>query len=541
VYLVWTTIRDISGLFIIFMLLYASFMMILDMQSKATGSVANLIKNIVIAGILINFSFFIVSVLIDASNIVSLALYKGIVGAPPASQSLNIGAMTQGFVDGSDVNLGNVFLNHLAPQAFYNIKLGDPQSSTPDFLKTIVQGIVGTVVMFTVSMSFLLASAAFVVRLVLLIILLAFSPVWFAAMIFPALKEKADHFTSTLKAQLIFMPVYLLLLYGSIEILTKSTIFVASGYQPSVGSGATGWLMGYVTLAVNDFFVIFLLNIPLVTAFSFASKGLGADWMKGAANKFGAENIWKNFGSQAGSRTLGRAAYWADTKATPWLASKSSIAGTLSSKAFSGISGAGFGVKKGGYEDRLKAKKEAQEKLHEKVGRVNRSDYATEAEFETARDAARGYQEKYRANLPWKNSVMGFMLDNRANKQSQRGLYDEHGAEKDLDRLLGLKTDRDGNKIAADKSERSKESLEYAYLKKRAAEGGDTVTNAEKTRLAELKEIEHELIAANKRGGKSKGKKDIEAAINRIAAEAAKAGGSDSKPKSDTGSAPKTP
>jgi len=312
VYLVWTTIRDISGLFIIFMLLYASFMMILDQPSKATGSVANLIKNIVIAGILINFSFFIVSVLIDASNIVSLALYKGIVGAPPASQSLNIGAMTKSFVDGNDVNLGNVFLNHLAPQAFYNIKLGDQQSSTPDFLKTIVQGVVGTVVMFTISMSFLLASAAFVVRLVLLIILLAFSPVWFAAMIFPALKEKSEHFTATLKAQLIFMPVYLLLLYGSIEILTKSTIFVASGYQPSVGTGVNGWLMGYVTLAVNDFFVIFLLNIPLVVAFSFASKGLGAGWMQGAVNRFGAENIWRNVGGWAGRNTIGHIAYNAD-------------------------------------------------------------------------------------------------------------------------------------------------------------------------------------------------------------------------------------
>ena len=147
------------------------------------------------------------------------------------------------------------------------------------------------------------------------------------------------------------MPVYLLLLYGSIEILTKSTIFVNSGYQPSVGSGATGWLMGYVTLAVNDFFVIFLLNIPLVVAFSFASKGLGADWMKGAVNKFGAANVWKNVGSFTGRNTLGKAAYSAGNSSFARSLNRlNPRVGGVVSGGLSKVSSAGFG---GGKKSRI--------------------------------------------------------------------------------------------------------------------------------------------------------------------------------------------
>lgn len=82
IYIVWESIRDISSLFIIFLLLYTSFRMILGLDEK----IGTLIKNIVIAGILINFSFFLTGILIDASNVVSLALYSAISPTPVPCQ-----------------------------------------------------------------------------------------------------------------------------------------------------------------------------------------------------------------------------------------------------------------------------------------------------------------------------------------------------------------------------------------------------------------------------------------------------------------------
>lgn len=545
VYLVWQTIRDISGLFIIFMLLYASFKIILGFDT--VGGVGNLIKNIVIAGILINFSFFITSLLIDASNIVSLALYNGIVGSPTATtqttngQGINCPTTTAGdlntcviaantLTSGNTGNLGSIFMDKLKPQTIYdpkNTPLTNETTAAP--LQILLQGAVGVVLMFTMGMSFLLASLAFVARLAILIMLLAFSPIWFASMIFPILKEKSKKFTDMLYAQLVFMPVYLLLLYAAMTVLKYTTVFNAPSGAVFSGTGVSSFIpTNLIVLAINDFFILFLLNMPLVVAFSYGSSG--TDWLKGAVNKVGAANVWKNVGSWTGSRTLGRAAYWADTKATPWLSSKSSIAGSLSSKAFSSVNGAGFGIKKGGYEDRLKAKKEAQDKLHEKIGRLDRSNYKTEKEFEDAQEVARGYQEKYRANLPWKSTIMGFMLDNRANRQSQRSLSDEANLKKNRGDLQVKK-----NQIA------SLQKILNDAKTRGGLSGSVSGLDDIRSQIESLGKEAYELDAAIKRGSGSKEKGDIAKMLKRLGEEAAKSGGSKDEPKEPPKDEPKKP
>lgn len=325
VYIVWQTIRDISGMFIIFMLLYASFKIILNQE----GGVGNLIKNVVIVGILINFSFFIVSLLIDASNIASLTLYRSIVvnsSSTPAvidaqtakdcqptdGQTIgkvNTCVITSQMFKGSEGGISDIFLTFLKPQLIQNsggpVSTNAPADAKP--LEIIIQGVVGSIIMFTVGFSFLLAALAFIVRFIFLIILLAFSPIWFASWVIPQLADKAKTFTTQLTAQLIFMPVYLLLLYASLRILSASTVFTN---PPAAFSGSGASLtfipMNYIVLAVNDFFIIFLLNIPLVTAMSMG--GMASEWIN--ADKFGAKGMWrsvgKNVGGYVGTRTAGK-------------------------------------------------------------------------------------------------------------------------------------------------------------------------------------------------------------------------------------------
>ena len=66
---IWIIIRNLSSMFIIFMLIYTSIRTILDSNTTA---VRQLIIKIILAGLLINFSLFFTKVLIDASNLVSL-------------------------------------------------------------------------------------------------------------------------------------------------------------------------------------------------------------------------------------------------------------------------------------------------------------------------------------------------------------------------------------------------------------------------------------------------------------------------------------
>ena len=81
---VWIVIRNISSMFIIFGLLYTSIMTILDINKP---NIKGLIVNIIMAGLLINFSLFFTKVLIDASNLVSLSLYRAIA---PNAQIVNL-------------------------------------------------------------------------------------------------------------------------------------------------------------------------------------------------------------------------------------------------------------------------------------------------------------------------------------------------------------------------------------------------------------------------------------------------------------------
>jgi len=158
-----------------------------------------------------------------------------------------------------------------------------------------------------------------------------------------------------------------------------------------------------------------MLNVPLLAAISLG--GSAAEWLKG--KNIGAGAIWR----QVGARTMGRAAYSLnESRAVRSLTASSPLLGGLASSGLSKVASTGFGAKKAGYTDILKSRKKAQEDTHKRLGTVERGDYSTEAEFKAAQARARTYQEKYRANLPWTGNVggvIGFMVDNRANRQSQ--------------------------------------------------------------------------------------------------------------------------
>lgn len=294
IFLVWQTLRDLSGMLIIFMLLWASFRIILGHDSK----IGDLIKNIVIMGILINFSFFITSALIDASNIVSLALYNGIVSNPISTNNLSTTDIANKTISatGADTGLGEILLQHLSVQSIYDPKNTVDSNKGADYKAILLQGVVGTIIMVTVGFSFLLASLSFVARLIYLIVLLAFSPIWFAAKVIPGISKESGEWESKLISQLIFMPVYLLLLYASLRILTTTSVFTAPSGNVFQGTGASFRFIptNLIVLALNDFFIIFMLNLPLVVGLT-----MGGHFSK-LTQKFSAASVWKSVGGVAG-------------------------------------------------------------------------------------------------------------------------------------------------------------------------------------------------------------------------------------------------
>jgi hypothetical protein len=313
IYDVWKAIRDISGMFIIFGLMYASIRMILGKDAK----LGQTIKNIVVAGVLINFSFFITGLCIDASNIVSLQLYNAITpGQPDIGKLINsrdaasVGTLPQ-IVNTlfSDGGLSAVFMQSLQLQTTFNSKnlgMSDPSAGISTPFRIILIGTTGVVIMITAGLSFLFASLAFVIRLVLLLILLAFSPIWFAAAIIPQLKEYADEWWKVFKNQLIFMPAYLLFMYVALRIISNSNLFNTGAYGSLWKGAQTNALVPteFISFAINAALIIVMLNIPLLAAIKLGAVTGGL--LDG--KKLGADAIWNKVRGVAYQGTISRGA-----------------------------------------------------------------------------------------------------------------------------------------------------------------------------------------------------------------------------------------
>jgi hypothetical protein len=365
IYTVWKAIRDISGMFIIFGLLYSAIQLITGFESPKFG---DRIKNIVVAGILINFSFFLTGLAIDVSNIVSLQLYSAIAPQQTLDGSLDMKKFIN--TSNADGGISTIFMQSLGVTRLYNpdgtlsangqkvIQSGNGFVSTS--LKIILTGITSIIIMVTTALSLFLASLAFIVRFVILIFLLAFSPIFFASYVVPEIDQYAGLWRKYLKEQLIFMPVYLLLMYFALSVLTSTSIF-KDGYVGSL-SPSGNFLSDLMILAVNAVLVIVMLNLPLLGAMSMGAM------MPKWADKVGADAIWKKVGGWtggiAGRGTIGYAGNYLDKKLDKSRFGNSLFGRDLRAVTTGAAAKAKFGSDRS-YEDIAKTQKEVTKKQRE--------------------------------------------------------------------------------------------------------------------------------------------------------------------------------
>lgn len=296
---VWVVVRNISSMFIIFALLYTSISTILGVGKN----VKELIGKIIIVGLLINFSLFFCKILIDASNLVSLQFYRAIA---PQYQVDGLSKVSSAYYDGG---LSNVFMNSLKIPKIYQNQ--DILKSADVTLSITFATVGGVIMMVTAAISFFAAAIAFTIRTGLLLFVMALSPLYFAAMIFPAAKEKADELLKIFKGQLIFMPAYLFLMYIALRLISSpgfSAIFnqnatgVAAPNEGAFGPTFVGVIIQYII-------ALFFINAPLLMAIKMGASGAGwapdmnsvTGWFKkGAQGSAGA--TWRNTGSRIASR-----------------------------------------------------------------------------------------------------------------------------------------------------------------------------------------------------------------------------------------------
>ncbi len=284
----WELLRNLINLFFILILVYISIATILRIESYGYKK---LLGKLVIAAVLINFSMFFTKVMIDVSNIISIAFYKQIndravqatkeSGASPDSKQTHISygiinalGLQQVWGVGNNIksktqSAGATSTTGGVDYASMSKDLGVTSANIPlNPWAMILIGLAGTVFVLMLSFVFFSAGVMFAGRTIMLIGLAVVSPVAFTAGILPQTSKLADGWWKKMRTNLLFAPAYMIMMFIALEMLWADNsakggfmaLFTAEDFS------AIGNIFYFVFMCV-------LLTMPLVVAANFGAMG----------------------------------------------------------------------------------------------------------------------------------------------------------------------------------------------------------------------------------------------------------------------------
>jgi len=247
----WTITRDLSNILFIIILMWIAINMILGISKDK-----KLLVNIILVGLLINFSLFFARIVIDVSNILAKIFYDNMEVATPSIDGFNPNAwLSQG-----DKSLSVAIVDNVNPQVLFKesqsikVNTGDGLADTGDTGATSF--IIVTLIMSAVNLLgmyiFLVVALAMFGRVAGLWIVMIFAPVAFISYLLPdGAKEviKEMHHSKwwdSLIKQSLMVPVFLFFLYLILLFLK------------------TGFLKGFGQFDHSTFGVVLNVTIPLI-------------------------------------------------------------------------------------------------------------------------------------------------------------------------------------------------------------------------------------------------------------------------------------
>ncbi|MBX4200090.1 hypothetical protein KW790_01350 [Candidatus Parcubacteria bacterium] len=253
----WNVIRDVANMCFIFLLLYSAIQTIFGQ-----GKTRELIVNIIIAALLVNFSLFFTKVIVDSSNILAISIYNSI--APGAISTPDV----------TNAGLSNSVMAPLQLQTIY--KYTQPL----DGVKLLTIGVLGSIFALVAAFVFFVAAIMFVVRFVVILFLMILSPVWILGGVIPGLKGIQKQWLESLVGQAVFAPIFFLLVWivlkignalykpGSIADALLNT--AAAGANNTSQINTSGSTMGVIFSFV---IMIGMLIAALIISKSFSTRG----------------------------------------------------------------------------------------------------------------------------------------------------------------------------------------------------------------------------------------------------------------------------
>lgn len=266
----WTTIRDLFNLLMIFGLIFIGFQVLLKNESSAKRTLSFFI----VAALLINFSLFFTKAIIDFSNIAAFQIHNALVYQGSLFQQASIG-LDPDFREGDTPTSLLLFggpdseVKSITGAFMQAIRLTSyADGSALDNMRKDASIISGRFIFFAIVMMFFMIFAAFtfaagavilIARFVALVLFMIFSPMMFLAWIFPAWGQYGEKWWKHFLSYSFVAPAYLFMLYLS--------LFAVGAMDTSDGSFAKAFS---AESTQNGTFYIFLYFF-MTTGFLLAS------------------------------------------------------------------------------------------------------------------------------------------------------------------------------------------------------------------------------------------------------------------------------
>lgn len=312
----WATLRDVANMCFIFVLLYAAFKAMFELNFSGLSTT---IRNIIIVALLINFSLFFSKVVIDASNIVAVGFYNSISNQNTVTLSSVSGSPTP---TTSQTGISAGYMNMLGLQTFYDSRMLDNLTGGPTQIMTI--SIMSSVFMLITAVVLLMAGVMFAARFIILVLLMILSPLALIAFIIPGMKNQFDKWKSSLIDQSFFAPIFFALTW----VVFKLGNALIKAVQDPSNTAPVSWAnlttnpQSTVTLIFNYVLIIGFSIAALVISKTVASRGATGGAFKAISGGIGTGVI--GGAGLAARNTIGRGSkYISENKREEW--SKSTI------------------------------------------------------------------------------------------------------------------------------------------------------------------------------------------------------------------------
>lgn len=304
VYNLWKFIRDFFNLFFILILLFSAFATIFQIESF---SIRKIFFNILLAALIINFSFPITRLLIDMTNV-------------PMYYFLNIA------VEGTSSGALKITESFLGASGITSVFMGDSQ---------FPQLVMNVIFIFLFAISLLVLAVLMLIRVIALVLLVIFSPVGFAASLLPGTEKLGRDWWNYFWKYAFFGPSAALMLMVSVRFMNEIgkdgtfSSMIATGTGMSAGSFQSSAIAQITFLTIP--IILIWTAIGMANSASIAGAGKVTGWGYGAARKVGGWTRkgakWAVINNPAGRTVKGLGSGLkdraTDTKIAKWIKSPS--------------------------------------------------------------------------------------------------------------------------------------------------------------------------------------------------------------------------